>query len=351
MRSSYSNLFKFSTTIPLLLLILATATVNAQNNIDAFLKKIAEAKSDTAKAKLYNQLSYQYAETDTLKAYDLQKKALAIFLKYKNNRGIANNYHAKANILLTSSQYNAAMACYVKGKEIASKYRYYPELSSIVNGMGFVERRKHNLPQALTYFNQAITYSEKVNDKRGMAFANRQIANIYTLSKNYKKSKEYMLYCYRLFSEIKETNGMAESLGSIGFTERNAGHLDSAIHYFNKAVVIFERLKNSTMIAVAYTEIGKAYQDSKQHQLAINNFLKGLDAYRNSQNNYHLDALNIFIGDAYMAINRLEKAKPIWIRDISSHFENLMWKCNWKHYGVYTTMKTRVTIKFRHLIT
>jgi two-component system NarL family sensor kinase len=309
MRSFYLTLFRFSTSI-ILWAVLIPSTVYAQRNTDAFLEKIALAKSDTAKAKLYNQFSYQYAEVDTLKAYELQKKALSIFIKYNNYRGIANNHLAKANILLTSSQYDKAFACYHAGKEIALKYRFYPELSSMATGMGFVERKKHNLPKALIYFNEAIVYSEKAKDKRAMAFANRQIATIYTLSKNFKKSKEYLLYSYQLFSEIKEINGMAELLGSIGFTERNAGHLDSAIHYFNRAVAIFDRLKNSTMMAVAFTEIGKAYQDSKQYQLAIDNFLKGLDAYRQTQNASHLDALNIFIGDAYMAINQLEKAKP-----------------------------------------
>ncbi len=276
------------------LLVLSTVTL-AQNNVDILLAKVKEAKSDTAKAKLYEQLSYQYAETDTVKAFDFQRKALAIFLKFNHRRGITNNHIAKANIFLTSNHLNPAFISYTAAKDIALKYSYVRELSIAASGMGLIERRRNNLPKALTYFNQAAAYGERAKDKKSVALANRQIANIYNQSKNFKSAKEYMLNTYRIFEEIKDTRSMAEALGSIGFTERNAGHIDSAIYYFNKAVVIFEKLNNQTMTAVAYTEIGKAQAEGGNHQLAIENFLKAFESYRKTQNIAHLDALNIYM--------------------------------------------------------
>lgn len=284
---------------------------NAQDNkeIEALTQRLSAAKTDTDRAKVYNDLSVAYSDNDTIKAHIYVEKAFDIFTKYNNEHGIARTIFVKGVMMGNMSKSDSALYFYEKVLPMAEKLGDQVFVASILTNTGLMYNNEDDFPKAAEYYNKAITLCESTGNKNGMANATRKLANLYLHEDDFKKAIELFKKGYDLYLDLKDSASMAESLGSIGFASRYAGMPDTAIAYFNRAVTLFVKVRYVTFLPIAYTEIGRTYLEEKKYTDAIINFKKALELYKGIQYLSHQDALNIFTGRAYTELKQFDDAK------------------------------------------
>jgi len=291
--------------------IFCMALAQAQNNkkIGSLLNSLPAAKTDTAKARIYNELAIEYDDIDSLKAYAYQRRALAIFKKHNNIDGIAENYQAWGIILNNLNKKDSSLIVYQMAVGLAEKAGDLDLQGSLYVNIGLVYSNLRDLPKASEYYNKAYLVSEKTGNKRLMGNATRKLGNIYLHEEDFLKALANFKKAYSLYAESGDSASMGECLGSIGFASRYANMPDSAIVYFNKAIELFTRVNYKTFIPIAYTEIGRTYFEQEHYTQAVENFKKALALYKGIQYEDHVDALNIFTGQALTELHQYDEAQ------------------------------------------
>lgn len=177
--------------------------------------------------------------------------------------------------------------------------------------IGYYER-------AIKYYNRAlkIAMNKSLNEKITKIFL--YSAQVYSHLGMYPEAKkaftEALVYCRKL----KEWNNYAKIISDIGSTNRKEGNLKEAISLQNKALRIFNRVKNYEEVRTCYIIKGNIYLNSEKYSLALQNYQKALHTSINAPNlpNYvillnSLAAVSIKLSDLLSAKKYLARAEKI----------------------------------------
>ena len=104
-----------------------------------------------------------------------------------------------------------------------------------------------NPDEGLKYGKQGLALAEKLNWKKGMAYAYKVIAGNYGYGKSdYTRALEYSLKALQQFKEIGDKTGTAKILGDIGVVYWYQSDYPNALKYYFDALRINEEHKLKT---------------------------------------------------------------------------------------------------------
>jgi signal transduction histidine kinase/tetratricopeptide (TPR) repeat protein len=215
------------------ILLFCVLVVKAQTNktIDS-LEKVVRKQEDTTLIKTYNELTWHYRTVDQNKAIDYANKAIALSLRYKFDKGIAQAY----------------------------------------NDLGIIYYDKQNFDTAIVLYNKAFEIRKKNNDLSGMAKLYNKIGVVYQKQGNFDKALENQLNALRIFEQLKDNIGISYSLNNIGIVNQNMGLYDEAIRYQLQSIAIKEKINDRYGLAGSYVNVGNIY-------LLQNNYPKAKEFY------------------------------------------------------------------------
>ncbi len=167
----------------------------AQAPADSLLKLLQGAKEDTNKVKLLQELSGVYFQTDLEKSKDYGKQVLALAEKLQWDMGMLRGN-------------------YLTGRCFAVQ---------------------NNLPQALKYFQAALTIAQKMNnaDRQGIILSG--ISAVYATNNDYDKALQHALQAVDVYERagIKYHQHL---MVNIGYLYIRQDKYDDALKYYNKAL-------------------------------------------------------------------------------------------------------------------
>ncbi len=187
------------------------------------------------------------------------------------------------------------------------------------NNYGIYSSRKGLHDKAISFYKKALELSRVINNKASEATELNNIANIYYLQGNYLISLDYHLKALSTREDIKDTAGIAMSLGNIGLIHESRKEYYKAIKKYKKSKHYFTLLDAKRPIAWCNRVIGIAYLDQKNYSKAKQYLNLSLQQCRdlhndedikfclinlasiyiqkneNSQNNNELDSSNIYL--------------------------------------------------------
>jgi signal transduction histidine kinase len=253
------------------ILIFCAFTVKAQTNktIDS-LERVARKQQDTTLIKTYNELTWQYRTIDQNKAIDYANKAIALSLKYKFDKGMAQAY----------------------------------------NDLGIIYYDKQNFDTAIVLYNKAFEIRKKNNDLSGMAKLYNKIGVVYQKQGNFDKALENQLNALRLFEQLKDDIGISYSLNNIGIVNQNMGLYDEAIRYQLQSIAIKEKINDRYGLAGSYVNVGNIYLLQNNYPKAKEFYLKAEKITRElGDKEYLSNALNN-LSRFYIGIKQYKEALP-----------------------------------------
>lgn len=190
-----------------------------------------------------------------------------------------------------------------------SKVKTLNRIAAILNAS---DLKKYS--DALTYGIQAKELSEKLNYKRGLARAHRNIATsydwmAYTSSGDYSQVSPNYLKAYAIYKELADTSNMANVLLYLGYTLDYQADYLSANNYYFQSLRMYEALRDSSKVTRLLFLLGQSNKFQNNYPKALDYLFKSVSAAKKIKNRSQEAESMMIIGNTYMLLNKLDSAK------------------------------------------
>lgn len=194
------------------------------------------------------------AKEDSVKVNTLNE----LFLEYEFED------EAKAKEYLNNALSLSQKVDYKKG--IAITYMY----------LGFFADDQSNYPEALKNYKASLKTFTTIQNKKGMANAYNSIGSVFYAQGNYPMALQNHLASLKIRESIGDTKGIASSYGNIGNVYNDQGNYPKALNNYFSCLNIMQTIGNKKGIATTYNNIALVYTDQHNYQEALKNHLAGL---------------------------------------------------------------------------
>lgn len=250
----------------LLILLFIGCNGRAQNKvtIENLLNQLKAATSDSIKADLYNELCWNYRVEAPRLGFDYGEKALAIYVRQKN----------------------IVKQC------------------NVLNKMGINKRNTGEYSKALDQFFRILKMAIKPSCNLEIAYANNNIADIYSHLEKYDKAIEFADVALPLFQSEKNNIGIAYNYNLRGTIYQNQRNWEMAARYFKQSLELRLLQKDEAGAASSFINIGDTYLEMNRPDSALANYNKGITYYdRAGFTNY---------GRGYISLGKYYAAKKAY---------------------------------------
>lgn len=131
---------------------------------------------------------------------------------------------------------------------------------------------------------------------------------------NPEKARQLLDSTSRYARRIGYLRGQGNSLNYRGVLESKVGAIDSAIHYFQIAIPIREKLDDRSGVANLYNNIGNAYDELGQYEFALENYHRSLRIREDLRDSLRIFRLYYNIGDLYERMGNYPEAQDFILR-------------------------------------
>lgn len=248
----------------LLIGITSPQTISAQQHhkVDSLLAAHTAAADDTNKVLLLAEISLEYSKTnlDTSRIFATQALALAEKLQYsygqlKANNLIGRSYALQNNIPQALRYYNTALT-------IARSQNHPARIATMAVAIGAIYTQNADWAKAIEHLNIA----KEAFEKAGMPYPNSLCINMgyyYSARKQYTEAIDW--YKKAVATEEKKpapTPDLAQLYGNIGGDMIKTNQLTEALSYLYKALALNTTMGNEKSIAYNLSGIGAAYANA-----------------------------------------------------------------------------------------
>ena len=168
----------------------------------------------------------------------------------------------------------SCLVCHAQKQEVDSLLKILDTETADSNRMKVYRRIgnyyvDNNPAKAIVYFENAIKFSEKLNDKLAWANNYYSIAYCYRATGNYDKSVEYYLKSVRLYESLKDNRRLANAFMSIAVVYSYNKDFKNTTVYHNKAEQLIKISKDSFQLCALMGDIGTLYDQRKIYDTAL----------------------------------------------------------------------------------
>lgn len=212
-------------------------------------------------------------------------------------KGIATFYQGQFSVL--NGNYNFAEAAYqdaithfqtpIFEKGLAMVYYKLSELSFL----------QGNNETANTYVKQAIAYAKKENLSFVLVDAYQIKANIYAIENQTDAAQLNLKNALTYAAFLQKKEGQKNLLNQIATNYHATGQLDSAIHYFQKLLLLKTEINDVDGLISDYTALGNLHKERGSYDLAQQQFIAGLRLAEELKDSFALMMLYTEIGGLY----------------------------------------------------
>jgi len=198
----------------------------------------------------------------------------------------AANDSSKVN-LLNSISYNLFTSVPAEaidyGKQalnLAEKIDFKKGIAYALKNIGLGYYMQSNFVEVLIFWEQSLQVFESIDDKLGVSNLLNNLGAIYFNQGNDAKAIDLYLRSLRASEEIGDTLRIATALINIGgvYYNKPATH-GKALEFYLKAIPLSEKIGDKGAIGTASINIGEIYLENNQDSIALDYFKKSYDAW------------------------------------------------------------------------
>lgn len=214
--------------------------------IDSLKKALGEARNDTTRCSILNQMIEAETDDNIWPAYNEQLKTIC----------------------------EENLKKYKKGELL---YNFYlRHLAAAISNEAYLANNRGDITKALEYFQKGYALEKETGNKHGMAASLDNLGSVYQYQGNIKKALEHYRNSEALYREVGDKRGMAESITNQGLIYNDQGDLSSALDYYHKSLDIQESIGDKKGMAITYNNIGALYGQQNDLVRALNYYQKSL---------------------------------------------------------------------------
>jgi serine phosphatase RsbU (regulator of sigma subunit)/Tfp pilus assembly protein PilF len=248
-----------------------------QKEIDSLLTILKNAKEDTNKVKLLNQISWESTNISNYdSALNYVKQAIVLAKKLNYKKGIANAYNQFGNIYSEQGNFAEALKNHFASLKIKKELGSKIGMAGSYSNIGLVYNYQGNYVEALKNFFIALKLNEETGNKKWITVNYNNIGNIYADQKEYTKALKYYFASLKIEEELGNKDGMANSFINIGLAYHDQGNDEDALKNYNKALEIYEELERKSGIAMVYTNLAGISYSRGNYEAALEKYFASL---------------------------------------------------------------------------
>lgn len=266
---------------------------------------------------------------------EILKSGLSIADKAEDIKGTAILCCALGKLYSSTGEATAGRKLLERAEQIASKNLEDPEMKRIAaavhNQMGLFHYRKREIDESIKIFNETIEILKDDHDSSERAMALRYLGVVYCLKGMSKKALKYHSMALEIYKKTGNKFGQAKIYNSIGRTLADAGKLNDAIYFMEKAEVICSDLGADAEAANIYGRLGSVYMLKEEFDTAKKFFQRDIEISKKFENvrarafaYRNIGECNIYLGKNKEAIDCLRTAADFFKKMGDSANEKLV---------------------------
>ncbi len=241
--------------------------VQAQNQaeIDSLHVLLAQAKSDTSKARILLDLANWSFRIDIKSGIDFAEKSLALSKKEKFPFGLMNATSSLQRFYLLTGKYDDSENYAKQALDYALEFNDSTRIASAYSNLGNVASRQGNQEKAFKFGLQGLEIHEQLGDENGQAKILSNLGNYLWYAGQGKEALPYFERSLALKKKIGDVRRQASTLNSLGNLYDELGEPEKALEALNQAIEINKEVGNSFGLSINYTTAGIIYDGQKDY--------------------------------------------------------------------------------------
>lgn len=303
---------------------LSNGQVNSEFIIDSLEKKLPKIKTEKEKIDILNQIAYEYKFIDPKKNLDNATKALEFAKKINYLDGIINAKRNLGYFYLITSDYKQAQDNF---NFIIKNSKDNAKIGLSYSGLGIIEAKQSNYPEALKLYFKGLKFAENSNDKIIQAKILSNIGSVYYDTNEFNKSIQYQ----KKALAIPSKNGFKEDdnlrLHNIGLCYFELKNYDKCLEFIQKAELLDDKLGNLMNKISCIGVRGRVYFERKEYDKALSIFLKQLELNNEFGDPHNISGTYSRIGDVYkiktITNDDLNKRKEFYLKALEYYTKSI----------------------------
>ena len=285
----------------------ASAAINLTKKLPSKYPNL-NLKFKKIEAKAIENYGVSLAFDDAKKATDTLEISLRLWQETGDKTGIATAYYSLGVANSYKNKKLAAIEYYNKALSLFEKTKNKTYIGNTLLNISLEKRYLGIYGDALEYSIKSLKVAEEIKDT--VLITNCLLANgfNYMRAKNFPEALQEQKKALKILQLAKDQSGIATAYNDMGTTELYAGHLDDALKYNEIALEIRKKFGNANEIAISYNYISQIYRkQSKFKEALVNSKLAIPFALKYGDSRFTMDAY-LEIGDNYTELKDYKNA-------------------------------------------
>ena len=237
--------------------------------LDSLKELLKSADHDTTIIDIRLNLGTIYTDLDRTAAYVHLEDAIRISILAGDKGRLAKSYEGMGMYYNRGGLYTEALDYFIRSAELFEELKYFKDRSRVLSLEGIIYGSMGAHFQALTAFNEVLTYQTEINDSLGIANVYNNFGNVYLDLEKFELAKDYYTRAISIYQSLKNAKLVARTYNNLGLIELALSEFDQAKIYFNSAALLFEELANVSEIGHTFIHLGITHLNLKNLDSAV----------------------------------------------------------------------------------
>jgi len=242
--------------ICLLILFFNLKQNHAQNIKDSLLNELKNARFDTTKVRLYNELTRFFSSIDAKQAHIYSKTTIELAEKINDQKGLGMSYHNLGNIYLYANDAQNALKNYSTAMSIRENIKDKKGIAATCNNMANIYQSLGENEKAIQFNLKSLAINQEIGDRKGEGYSYYNIGGVLEGKGDYNEAVKNYKMAMKVFEEISDEQGISYCFNSIGIIYSSQGNFKAALEYFLKSLTMNEKTGDKNAIAFTLNNIG-----------------------------------------------------------------------------------------------
>ncbi|WP_422107518.1 transcriptional regulator [Winogradskyella sp.] len=242
------------------------------------------ADNDSLKAQALFDLGVHHWSTDAVRSEQYLNESADLLTSQNsiNHRLLGDVYKYLAALLTEKGQFVKAMRIYIQAREQLEKVNDSLGIANLYHNMSLLHGFQNELKEERKFLRKAIAINKAYNAEVGLAHDYKALGNSYALgnTNSQEESDSALVYFEKsrvIFERLKDTLGFMRLDGNVADFYLQQAKYDESIVLFKKCLAIAEKNNIPVFQIIYQSKLASAYLESKDYQNARISCKKSLD--------------------------------------------------------------------------
>jgi signal transduction histidine kinase/Tfp pilus assembly protein PilF len=262
-----------------LILLIHSAPVRSGNaTIDSLRQTLLNLPA-IEKIGVLNDISKAYWSVSLDNSIIYATEALILAESLGDKKGMADAINRIGNARYLGTEYDEAIINYTRSLEIRMDISDLKGILGSYNNLYLVNDLLGNKEIAFDYINKAVDLSQKMENKRDIAYYSNLQGSNYSDLYDFSNAGKSLERALEIYESISDKKGMASVITNEGNMYHRMTMYDKAQECFFRAFQLYSESGDMNGVASVLNHIGIVYRQLNNHEMALDYFYRSLELY------------------------------------------------------------------------